>query len=168
MALMRVFYQDWQMGCCGTPFSVGEEVAWRLVPLDGQQLRDGHCYGAEAWVENHGGPDRETAGRVRAIELVHREYTARLKPHALDPIDPEPGKPVFRPYPYTREPVPGAPTLEPVDTCPKWFEDEEPGPGPGPHRIRRTEGALITLEVLEARALPAREALDDLQDPASP
>ncbi|WP_330304107.1 MULTISPECIES: DUF6578 domain-containing protein [unclassified Streptomyces] len=26
-----VFYEDWQMECCGTPFSAGEEVTWPLV-----------------------------------------------------------------------------------------------------------------------------------------
>lgn len=26
-----VFYADWQMECCGTPFSVGDEVHWPLL-----------------------------------------------------------------------------------------------------------------------------------------
>ncbi|WP_369693106.1 DUF6578 domain-containing protein, partial [Streptomyces luteocolor] len=29
MALWNVMYDDWQMECCGEPFGVGDEVAWR-------------------------------------------------------------------------------------------------------------------------------------------
>ncbi|MGW2643723.1 DUF6578 domain-containing protein [Streptomyces sp. NPDC001393] len=55
---MRVFYENWQMECCGTPFAVGDEVAWRLVAHDAEDIREGWGYGAEAWVERHGsGPD---------------------------------------------------------------------------------------------------------------
>lgn len=31
MGLWHVFYEDWQMECCGTPFSVGDEVGWPLL-----------------------------------------------------------------------------------------------------------------------------------------
>ncbi|CAM5238037.1 hypothetical protein SALBM135S_00682 [Streptomyces alboniger] len=27
----KVWYEDWQMECCGTPFAVGDEVAWPLM-----------------------------------------------------------------------------------------------------------------------------------------
>ena len=57
MARMRVFYGDWQMECCGTPFHVGDEVGWRLVTVD-ERDPQGEYYGAGAWVENHGGPKR--------------------------------------------------------------------------------------------------------------
>ncbi|MGW5540088.1 DUF6578 domain-containing protein [Streptomyces sp. NPDC003998] len=115
---MRVLYEDWQMECCGTPFAVGDEVSWPLVAYDAEAVREGRGYGAEAWMENHGGPDETTVGRVRAIDLVHQEYLAHTDQRA-----------------------------EAVDTCPKWFESQEPGRGPGPHRIRRTRGALVTLDV---------------------
>ncbi|MFJ9818028.1 DUF6578 domain-containing protein [Streptomyces sp. NPDC101151] len=153
MARMRVFYEDWQMGCCGEPFSVGDEVGWRLVALDEEQLRDGHCYGARAWVENHGGPDRETAGRVRSIDLVHQEYLAHRDPLAVEPAAAEPGTLVVRGTGRRLEPGPGAPVLEPVDSCPKWFEefeDEEQAPRQVPYRVRRAVGVLVTLEVPDA------------------
>jgi hypothetical protein len=127
---MRVFYEDWQMECCGTPFAVGDEVAWPLVAYDAGDIRQGWGYGAGARVERHGGgPDEETAvrlratGRVHAIELVRQEFVVH------------------------HEAVPGAHTLEAVGTCPKWFEKEEPGSGPGPRRIRRAVGVLVTLDV---------------------
>ncbi|MER6027893.1 DUF6578 domain-containing protein [Streptomyces sp. NPDC001851] len=170
---MRVFYEDWQMECCGTPFAVGEEVAWKLVAYDAENIREGLGYGAEAWVENHGGPDEETVGRVRAIELVQQEHLAHTDQRALARIrralaDRESEGTVILPSPYSMEAVPGAYTLEPVDTCPKWFEREEPGSGPGPHRIRRATGALVTLDapdtshVLQGPCLP--DGLDDFDD----
>ncbi|MEV6291020.1 DUF6578 domain-containing protein [Streptomyces sp. NPDC051896] len=118
MPRMRVFYEDWQMECCGTPFAVGDEVSWKLVAYDAEAVREGRGYGAEAWVENHGGPDEATVGRVWAIDLVHQEYLAHTDQRA-----------------------------EAVGTCPKWFESQEPGRDPGAHRIRRTRGALVTLDV---------------------
>ena len=153
MAEMRVFYEDWQMECCGRPFSVGQEVGWRLVAVEGEEAGNGHWQGAEAWVENHGGPKRKTVGRVRSIDLVHQEYTAHHDPRAAEPVEPadvEPGTLVFRSTGRGLEPVPGARTLEPVDSCPKWFdgfEEEEQPPRKVPYRVRRAVGALVTLEV---------------------
>lgn len=31
MAMWHVMYDSWQMECCGTPFSVGDDVAWPLA-----------------------------------------------------------------------------------------------------------------------------------------
>ncbi|MFF9085123.1 DUF6578 domain-containing protein [Streptomyces sp. NPDC014991] len=156
MARTRVFYEDWQMECCGTPFAVGDEVGWRLVAVDPHD-HGGDRRGAEWWVENHGGPDHETVGRVHAIELVHQEYVVHTDPRlreqldrALDP-DAEPGETVLLPSPHRMEQVPGAWTLEPVDACPRWFRGEEPGGGPGPRRVRRTVGALVVLDVTGVR-----------------
>ncbi|MEU2058983.1 DUF6578 domain-containing protein [Streptomyces sp. NPDC013455] len=153
MARTRVFYEDWQLQCCGTPFAVGDEVAWRLVAVDGREPPDGH-HGAAAWVENHGGPGRATTGRVRAIELVHQEHTVHPRPVPPVPDDVEPGTVVFRKPPYTLEAVPGAVTLESVDRCPRWFEEEEPDPGAGPGRVRRTRGALVTLDIPDVPNVP--------------
>ncbi|MFI5974768.1 DUF6578 domain-containing protein [Streptomyces sp. NPDC051452] len=153
MARIRVFYEDWQMGCCGTPFAVGDEVGWRLVAVAPDTHRDEY-HGAEAWVENHGGPDQATTGRVHAIDLVRQEYVAYTDQRALERIDrararagTEPGEPILLPSPYRMEQVPGAWTPQSVDSCPKWFETEEPGRTPGPHRIHHTKGALVTLDV---------------------
>ncbi|MEU1402437.1 DUF6578 domain-containing protein [Streptomyces sp. NPDC005728] len=145
MAHVRVFYEDWQMECCGRPFSVGDEVGLRLVAVD-EGARDGRWYGAEAWVENHGDPRHKTVGRVRAIDLVHEEYTAA---HVTEPVEPVPGKVTFVSDGRGLEPVPGTRTLEPVDRCPRWF-GEKPVPQQGPPRVRRTRGALVTLEVPDA------------------
>lgn len=149
MTRMRVFYEHWQMECCGTPFAVGDEVAWRLVAVNARAPQ-GEYHGAGAWVEHHGGPDHETTGRVRAIDLVHQEYLAHHDPLAVRHPEPEPGTLVLRATGRRLEPVPGALALEPVDACPKWFdafEDEEPPPRQVPFRVRRAVGVLVTLDV---------------------
>ncbi|WP_244201916.1 DUF6578 domain-containing protein [Streptomyces diastatochromogenes] len=164
MALMRVFYEDWQMECCGKPFSVGQEVGWRLVAVDGKETGNGHWQGAEAWVENHGGPKHKTVGQVRAIDVVHQEYAAHHDPRADEPAvlaDLKPGTVVIRGTGRALEPVPGARTLEPVDSCPKWFgdfEEEEQPPRKVPYRVRRAVGALVTLEVPDDPGGPGRRA----------
>ncbi|MDN3263864.1 hypothetical protein QWJ26_29460 [Streptomyces sp. CSDS2] len=148
---MRVFYEDWQMECCGLPFAVGDEVAWPLVAVTAEERRE-RCYGAEAWVENHGDRTRPAAGRVRAVELVRQEYLVHTDRRARERVDraldPDAGSEglVVLPSPYRWEAVPGAYTLQSADGCPKWFEPDEPGPDPGPQRLHRTVGALVTLE----------------------
>jgi hypothetical protein len=41
MGLWHVVYEDWQMECCGTPFSVGDEVSWPLLLLDADTVFGG-------------------------------------------------------------------------------------------------------------------------------
>ncbi|KOV71043.1 DUF6578 domain-containing protein [Streptomyces sp. MMG1121] len=146
MPLMKVFYEDWQMGCCGTPFAVGDEVAWKLVAVDRPAVQGEH-YGADAWVENHGGPDHPTTGRVHAVDLVHEEFAFR--PRDPDP-DPDPAEArrglVIRGTGRGLEPVPGSVTLESADGCPKWFQEVDRGTVDGLARVRRTCGALVTLD----------------------
>ncbi|MEU9448053.1 DUF6578 domain-containing protein [Streptomyces sp. NPDC048277] len=143
MPLLKVFYEDWQLECCGTPFAVGDEVAWKLVAYGAAATRENAGYGAEAWVENHGGPDRPTAGRVHAVRLVHEEYRF----HRPDPVPAAPGEGlVIRGTGRGLEPVPGTVTLEPADSCPRWFGEVDRGTVDGLGRVRRTCGALVTLD----------------------
>lgn len=147
--MLRAWYEDWQMECCGTPFSVGDEISWKLETMDGDHVARGgwqdeqRTYGALSWVENHGGPPQPTKGLVRAIDLVSRVYTRRAAGEL--------------------EPVPGTRTLEPRDNCPKWFGPEEPCAGTGTRegahdrRHRRIEGVLVTLEVPNGTPTEPRE-----------
>ncbi|GAA3081492.1 DUF6578 domain-containing protein [Streptomyces rectiviolaceus] len=93
MALWNVMYDDWQMECCGTPFSVGDEVAWQLG--GGPPLYS---------VERHGDEGPDTVGQVRSIQVVTRGFSWDGGTNAF-------------------EPVAGEEWLRPVRTCPKWFED---------------------------------------------
>ncbi|MGW7524010.1 DUF6578 domain-containing protein [Streptomyces sp. NPDC054783] len=152
MPRMRVFYEDWQMECCGTPFAVGDEVSWPLVAYDAEGVREGHGYGAGAWVENHGDPDRPAVGRVHAVDLVHEEYSFRLPDPEPGPVKPQGGV-VLRGTGRGLEPVPGTVTPEPSAGCPKWFEEVDRGTVDGRGRVRRTRGALVTLELCDGTAL---------------
>ncbi|WP_406329389.1 DUF6578 domain-containing protein [Streptomyces sp. NBC_00203] len=56
-----VFYEDWQMECCGTPFSVGEEVSWPLLLMDADEVLGGD------WCD-------ELSRMTGPVELVRDEY----------------------------------------------------------------------------------------------
>ncbi|MGW1749956.1 DUF6578 domain-containing protein [Streptomyces sp. NPDC002092] len=143
MGLRHVFYESWQMECCGTPFSVGEKVSWPLRFVDADEVLGGGWHeefpeimgaggpGPQAGlltVETHGGKWPEVAGRVRAIRVVTQEYAETA-----------PGS-------RSWEPVrgPGTRRLRRVDECPKWFADE----GPREKGRRFVEaGVVVTLDV---------------------
>ncbi|MCS0605245.1 hypothetical protein NX794_29140 [Streptomyces sp. LP11] len=147
MPRMRVFYESWQVECCGTPFAVGDEVTWRLVAVEPDR-RGGEFYGGEAWVNQHGGMDGKTTGRVCAIEVVWQEHLAHHDPLTVEHPEPAPGPLVIRAAGQTLEAVPGGTVLESVTACPRWFgETEEQPPRRVPFRVRRGEGVLVTLDV---------------------
>ncbi|MFE0253329.1 DUF6578 domain-containing protein [Streptomyces sp. NPDC059010] len=130
MGIRQVFYESWQMECCGTPFQVGDEVSWPLLLRDADDVCGGGwpdrltgIAGRTAGrpglhtAEFHGDPKLpETRGRVHAIQVVTQGY-AEMAPGAL-----------------TRVPIPGERSLRSVRECPKWFADAD-------------AGVLVTLEV---------------------
>ncbi|MFD8236471.1 DUF6578 domain-containing protein [Streptomyces sp. NPDC059696] len=83
-----MIYEDWQMECCGTPFSVGDEVSWPLLLEDA-----GHVFGG-GWHDQLSkvcGPVEDVGG-VRVV----REETGLTVALGGDPDDeedrrPEPG-----------------------------------------------------------------------------
>ncbi|KUJ37204.1 hypothetical protein ACZ90_69760 [Streptomyces albus subsp. albus] len=135
-----MFYPDWEMECCGRPFSVGDEVTWPLVRLDpADPLRPAPADAATGELyefAGHGGGTRfgervELAGRVRRIQVVAQGCLA-----------PRPGEPA-------NERVPDEFWLRPVDTCPKWFKSDVDGvhpPRQGRAYRRMETGALVELE----------------------
>ncbi|GAA0905054.1 DUF6578 domain-containing protein [Streptomyces thermoalcalitolerans] len=168
MAVRWVFYENWQMECCGTPFSVGEKVSRPVRPVDPEDVLGEGCdkdskrndskrndskkndskkneeskekYDGMLLVEQHGDAESEITGRVRAIRLVHRMYE-----------ETEPGSRTFAP-------TPDEASLEAVDSCPEWFSREELPTGPGSRRHRSTTGVLVALDVPDAApvAFPGR------------
>ncbi|MFD7665923.1 DUF6578 domain-containing protein [Streptomyces sp. NPDC059788] len=106
---VRVLHRDWEVECCGTPFAVGDEVAWPLVfesvaeadaavwadCLDERGLlRVATLHGA-APEKGSGAP--WPAGHVRSIDVVVVGYGGDGRP------------------------VPGERWLRPVERCPKRF-----------------------------------------------
>lgn len=108
-----VWVDAWQMQCCGDPFEVGDEVAWRLEDAD------------EEWPGSAVGPD--LAGRIRYAEERHADRVDALPPrrgrvvavtaascaYATSPADPR-----------TAYPVPGSTALRDVGRA-----DEREPPG---------------------------------------
>lgn len=65
----KVLYADWQMECCGTPFAVGDEVAWPLLVLaDGTDDLDG----MDGWQEEFS----EIEGPVVALDSLAGDWLA--------------------------------------------------------------------------------------------
>lgn len=166
MGLWRVFYAGWQMECCGTPFSVGDEVSWQLLLVPGDEpasLLTGpavHVAGATDGIRvvQEGGltvalsedpePGPADPGPVRRSGLlsvethgaVWPEVTGRVRSLHIVVQD------LARGTDGTWEPVPGTRTLRETDRCPKWFRGREFAAGTG--RRRRDElGVLAGLEV---------------------
>ncbi len=54
---LKVWVDDWQMQCCGAPFSVGDEVSWTLREPD------------TAWLEAV--LDKDVAGGIGGAEEHH-------------------------------------------------------------------------------------------------
>ena len=147
MGLWRVFYAGWQMECCGTPFSVGDEVSWQLLLVPGGEPASAitgaaeHVAGADHGirvVQDAGltvalsedpGPAPAEPGPVRRSGLLAvethggrwPEVTGRVRSIHVVVED------LARGARGTREPVPGSRALREADRCPKWFRDEEGG-----------------------------------------
>jgi hypothetical protein len=173
VTLWTVMYDDWQMGCCGEPFSVGDRVAWTLA------LREpGDVLDPDSWREDFS----ELDGSVELVEdededpgvvlrvpgltaLWAAEPPLPARAHATgllcveDHILPEEmpltegivrsirivTQGYARPAPGEAfEPVAGERWLRAVDSCPKWFDD---GGWDGTADYHRREsGALVGLE----------------------
>jgi hypothetical protein len=78
---MRVWVDAWQVQCCGEPFVVGDEVAWKLRDQDSEWLKDiigaDLAHGVDKAEEHHEGAceqARATVGIVDSIHAVHCRY----------------------------------------------------------------------------------------------
>ncbi|MEV5324447.1 DUF6578 domain-containing protein [Nonomuraea fastidiosa] len=96
---VNVWVVEWQMACCGDPFSVGSEVSWTLAPADRKWLTQ--ALGEETaatieWVEEHHDeptPDYITVeGQVTGISQIYVRYE-----YALNERDPHPAGGVLVP-----------------------------------------------------------------------
>ncbi|CAM5745449.1 hypothetical protein SAFG77S_12779 [Streptomyces afghaniensis] len=85
MGLWHVIYEDWQMECCGTPFSVGDEVSWPLLLQDADRVFGG---GWHDQLTKVAGPVEDVGG-VRVV----REETGFTVALGTDPDDEEDRRP---------------------------------------------------------------------------
>ncbi len=70
MGLWHVFYAGWQMECCGTPFSLGEEVSWPLLLSDADEVLGGGWHDQLSKIV---GPVAEVRGEEGAVRVVREE-----------------------------------------------------------------------------------------------
>ncbi len=87
----KVFYESWQMDCCGEPFKVGDTVNWtvgeyeKLEPCNTVNLGK-----IDYYYENHlfdRGPYFELDGKVIGIEILYEKFEpTKLKPTVSLPV----------------------------------------------------------------------------------
>lgn len=112
---MRVWIEEWQFACCGTPFAVGSVVEWTVVPVaDVASLSrvtdDDTARSIDACEERHGGdPDEPedlstVTGVVRSIwASYHRPTPATPRSGKYRPVS-EPNRLVPLPDTYGDDP----------------------------------------------------------------
>lgn len=74
----KVFYESWQMDCCGEPFSIGDTVNWTV----GKYEKLGPCNTVnlgtiDYYYENHlfdRGPYFELEGQVIGIKILYEKF----------------------------------------------------------------------------------------------
>ncbi|MGW1952051.1 DUF6578 domain-containing protein [Streptomyces sp. NPDC001920] len=83
MGLWHVYYADWQMECCGTPFSLGDEVSWPLLLSDADDVLGG---GWHDQLTEIAGPVRDLPGDLGAVRVVAdgSGLTVALHGHPVD------------------------------------------------------------------------------------
>lgn len=74
----RVFYVDWQMQCCGDPFTIGDRVKWPVCLLTGLKTsvdigKIDYCY------EAHGAELFRLKGRVVKILGLYEKFVPSYK-----------------------------------------------------------------------------------------
>ena len=87
----KVFYESWQMDCCGEPFSIGDTVNWTV----GKYEKLGPCNTVnlgkiDYYYENHlfdRGLYFELEGRVIGIKILFEKFgPSKLKPSESVPV----------------------------------------------------------------------------------
>ncbi|MFE9770379.1 DUF6578 domain-containing protein [Streptomyces sp. NPDC005931] len=71
MGLWHVFYDNWQMECCGEPFAVGDEVSWPLLLSGADDVLGG---GWRDQLTKITGPVEALTDGVGVMRLVRDEY----------------------------------------------------------------------------------------------
>lgn len=67
-----IYYENWQMDCCGESFSIGDKVEWNCAQYD-----DDFLVKADYLFESHLSSDFEISGIVSEIYAVKYEYENR-------------------------------------------------------------------------------------------
>lgn len=86
----KVFYEGWQMECCGSPFTIGDSISWLVLKdpdLNAPAVDLGkidYCYEAHssAWEELF-----VLTGKVELIDILYQNYErSKENPRYLVPV----------------------------------------------------------------------------------
>jgi hypothetical protein len=107
--IIEVAIDDWQLDCCGEPFSVGSEVTWNIHANE----HKGPPREVPSFVEDH---HDLVQGRVEERKVTGRVLSIQADAHRYAPI-----------YPGARQlgPVPGDVIAEQVVTAERFHEPPE-------------------------------------------
>lgn len=125
--MTRVFYVDWQMQCCGTPFAVGDTVTWTVG--DATSISDWlttvEPRGVD-WTEEHHQEEYIVGSVSGVVERIQAVWQTRA-PNAVDP--------------RLLERVEGSQFAIDVYTADGWEDEGDSSRHPG----KSFEGYLVTL-----------------------
>ena len=72
-----IYYESWQIQCCGKPFSVGEKIEWTCcIP---QETKNAHGIIIDFEEEHHGFPTHTITGTVSKIIAERSEFPKGLR-----------------------------------------------------------------------------------------
>lgn len=72
LAKCTIYYDSWQMQCCGEPFSVGDKIEWTCAIPD---ERNAHGIKLDFHEEHHGDETHSISGTVKRIMAEYSEDT---------------------------------------------------------------------------------------------
>lgn len=90
--ITRVFYESWQLECCGDGFAVGDRVTWTAIAAPSQLAVDlGQVEAADvAWCEEHHPSKKQRVstidGTVSAIRAIWQKYEPQATSAMLVPV----------------------------------------------------------------------------------
>lgn len=103
MNSISVYYDGWQMDCCGEPFKIGDMVQWDCVKSNNDFLVQ-----ADYYYEAHDDTDLVIAGKVIEIYGIKCQYEKR-------------DNGVLYPISYHKTPIPQAKEFMPDEVAESGF-----------------------------------------------
>lgn len=80
----NIFYESWQIQCCGKPFKIGDRVRWSCVlPADKEQTISSHKIDYNE--EHHGNETHSIIGSIIDILSVIQKDSPNKKSYEFDP-----------------------------------------------------------------------------------
>ena len=78
----RIYYESWQLQCCGDPFSVGEKVEWTCT--EPGESKDAHGFPLDFVEEHHLGWTHLVTGTITRIVSERSEVPQSDKPISIN------------------------------------------------------------------------------------